>query len=218
MGGFVFFAEGGGALVEAGYFGFAGFEEAEREAGGGGGVGVPLADFGNAGIGDDALPGFEAAEEPGFLGDAEDQHFFGGGGGRVGVDVPGEQGFEGGLRFVLVQKVGAEPGLAEGSGLGCVIGGGLGRVIRFGCGGCGCGGCECGLSLGGGLGVVRVVRVYGKFERLGWGRLSGGIVLMSQGVLGRFRYGEIVRIVRVFVLDLGGTGSVDGGADEGGFS
>ena len=71
-----------------------------------------FADFGDSGIGDDALPGFDAAQEPGFLGDAEDEEFFGGGGGLVGVDVVREELFEGLGRFVLVEEVVAEPLLA----------------------------------------------------------------------------------------------------------
>ena len=71
-----------------------------------------LADAGDLGIGDDALPGLQAAEAPGFLGDAEDEEFFGGGGGLVGADVVIQEGFEAFGAFVLVEEVGAQPGLA----------------------------------------------------------------------------------------------------------
>lgn len=71
-----------------------------------------LADLGDLGIGDDALPGFQAAEEPGFLGDAEDEEFFGGGRGLVGADVVVQEGFEAFGAFVLMEEMGAEPGLA----------------------------------------------------------------------------------------------------------
>ncbi|MCL4781939.1 MAG: hypothetical protein KJZ70_02785 [Bryobacterales bacterium] len=139
-GGFVFLAEAGGAVVEAGGCGFLRFEEAEGDAGGGGGVGVALADAGDVGIGDDTLPGFEAAEEPGFLGDAEDEEFFGGGNGRVGADVAFEQGFEGRGAFVPVQEVRVERGVVErggSAGRGGFGGDGLGRD-GAGRGGAGC--------------------------------------------------------------------------------
>ena len=71
-----------------------------------------LADLGDLGIGDDALPGFQAAEEPGFLGDAEDEEFFGGGRGLIGADVVIQEGFEAFGAFVLMEEMGAEPGLA----------------------------------------------------------------------------------------------------------
>ena len=127
-GGFVFLAEFGGALVEAGFAGFFRFDEGEGDAGGSGGVGVLFSHFGYAGIGDDALPGFYSAEEPGFLGDAEDEEFFGGRGWGVGAEVIGEELFEEPGLFVIVEEMGAEPGLAE-SGFGGWGGrGGAGRA------------------------------------------------------------------------------------------
>ena len=111
-GGFVFLAELGDAVLEAGLGGFFCFEEGEGNGGGGGGVGVFLADLGDLGIGDDALPGFQAAEEPGFLGDAEDEEFFGGRRGLVDADVVVQEGFEAFGAFVLMEEMGAEPGLA----------------------------------------------------------------------------------------------------------
>ena len=116
-GGFVFLAEFGGAFVEAGLAGVFRFEEGKGEAGGGGdvrgsGVVVFPADGGDLGICDDALPRFEPAEEPGFLGDAEDEEFFGGGRGLIGADVVVQEGFEAFGAFVLMEEMGAEPGLA----------------------------------------------------------------------------------------------------------
>ncbi|MDZ7637464.1 MAG: hypothetical protein U5J83_04320 [Bryobacterales bacterium] len=104
VGFFVFFAEFCGAVVEADGGGLLAFEQGQGDAGRGGGVGVLCADFGDAGIGDDALPGFYPAEEPGFLGDAEDEEFFGGSGWLVGAEVVVEEPFEGLRGFVLVEE------------------------------------------------------------------------------------------------------------------
>ena len=55
---------------------------------------------------------FNIEKEPGFLGDAEDEEFFGWGGGLVGADVVVEKGFKAFGTFVLMEEMGAEPGLA----------------------------------------------------------------------------------------------------------
>ena len=61
------------------------------------------------------------------------------------------------------------------------------------------------------------VRVRGKFERARGDDLSDCIALILQGVRVDFGMYGIVRIVRVFPLDLGGVEDVNGGAHERGF-
>jgi hypothetical protein len=108
QGGFVVFALVGDAFVEAGYFGVVSCEVGHGDAGGGGGVGVFLVDLGDGGIGDDAVEGVEAAEDPGFLGDAEGEEFFLWSGGRVGAELVREEALEGFAGFVLVEEGGVE--------------------------------------------------------------------------------------------------------------
>jgi hypothetical protein len=74
-------------MVEAGFFGFFGFQHGHGDAGGGGGVGVLHSYAGDGGIGDDTVEGVEAAEDPLALGDAESEEFFLGRGRGVGVEV-----------------------------------------------------------------------------------------------------------------------------------
>jgi hypothetical protein len=126
QGGFVVFALVGDAFVEAGYFGVDSCEVGHGDAGGGGGVGVFLVDLGDGGIGDDAVEGVEAAEDPGFLGDAEGEEFFLWSGGRVGAELVLEEALEGFAGFVLVEEGGRKEGIGEdGFGLAGFFGKGL---------------------------------------------------------------------------------------------
>ena len=109
-GSFVLDAEAAHAVEEEGLLCVVVLEELEGEGSGGGGGWVTGLDLGYGGVGDGAFPGFDAAEDPVLLGDAEYGEFFGGRGGLVSGDHLLKEPVEVVAGLMLVDAVVAEEG------------------------------------------------------------------------------------------------------------